>query len=196
MNVSLRPAGMTRDQFFTWAQARDGRYEFDGCRPVAMTGGSLNHNRITLNLHRALHSRLHGTGCEALGPDAGVATTGETVRYPDAVVTCTQAAGTMHLVPDPLVVFEVVSPTSGSMDRIIKVREYKEVGSIRRYVILDLQGVEAMVLWRGNAGDWTLATLVEGNTLPLPELGFDVPVADLYAGTGLCTSVADAAPDA
>ncbi len=48
MNVPLIPPRMTRDEFFAWANtyAADRKYEFDGVRPVAMTGGILNHSRI------------------------------------------------------------------------------------------------------------------------------------------------------
>ena len=46
MSVTFRVPAMTRDQFFDWAEAQGGRYEFDGFQPVAMTGGNLNHNRI------------------------------------------------------------------------------------------------------------------------------------------------------
>ena len=86
MNVALRKPGMTREQFFAWAEADGGRWEFDGFEPVATTGGTANHSRIVRNLHVALGTRLRGGGCEPLGPDAGVATVGDAVRYPDALV--------------------------------------------------------------------------------------------------------------
>ena len=186
MNIALRTAWMTRDQFFVWAQTQAARYEFDGFGPVAMTGGSINHNRIAMNLHRILFSQLQGSGCEAFGPDAGVATIGDRVRYPDAVVTCTPAAGAAHLVPDPVAVFEVVSPSSGEIDRIVKAREYRAVGSIRRYVILESLSMAATLLSRSASGaDWMLTTLVGGDTLHVSELGLSILLADIYAGTGL-----------
>jgi hypothetical protein len=73
MSTALRKPRMTREQFFAWAQADGGRWEFDGQGPVAMTGGTVNHNRISRNLHAALRSRLQGGPCEPLGPDAGLA---------------------------------------------------------------------------------------------------------------------------
>src|SRR5580704_9328088 len=111
MSVTSRIPVMTRDHFFDWAEAQDARYEFDGFEPVAMTGGNINHNSIAFNIHRTLHGRLKGSGCKPLGLDAGVATIGDTVRYPDAVVTCSPVQGDSRLVPDPVVVFEVISPT-------------------------------------------------------------------------------------
>jgi hypothetical protein len=63
----------TQEEFFAWAGAQEGRYEFDGIQPVAMTGGTVNHALIMQNGHAALRSRLRGSGCRPLGPDAGVA---------------------------------------------------------------------------------------------------------------------------
>ena len=50
MSVVLRRPGMTRDEFFAWAEADGGRWEFDGFEPVAMTGGNLSHSQIGVNL--------------------------------------------------------------------------------------------------------------------------------------------------
>ena len=197
MNVALRQPRMTREQFFQWAQAQDGRYEFDGFQPVAMTGGSLNHNRIALNLNRALFTRLEGSGCEPFGPDAGIATVGNTVRYPDAVVTCAQGGGEANLVPDPLVVFEVLSPSSGRMDRFVKVREYRAVGTVRRYVILESTSVALAVMSRAAGDDdWTLKAVLAGEDLHVTELGITVPLAEVYRGTGLLETAADEATGA
>lgn len=148
MDVAIRKPCMTRGQFLDWAQARDVRYEFDGFQPVAMTGGTRDHSRIAQNLYLALGVRLKGTGCEPLGPDAGIATVNDAVRYPDAVVTCTKGFGLDRLIPGGVVVFEVLSPTSGRIDRIEKAREYRAVQSIRRYVILEYTSIGLTVLSR------------------------------------------------
>ncbi len=195
MSVTVRKPTMTQAQFFDWAQVQDIRYEFDGFEPVAMTGGTFNHSLIAQNLYYALRRRLGGTGCQSLGPDAGLATIGDTVRYPDALVTCAKIAGNAHLIPDVTVVFEVISPTSGRVDRIIKVREYAAVPSIRRYVILESASVGLTVLERP-AGDqkWTLTTLTGNEVLTLPEVGIEIPLAELYQGVDLPASETGLAP--
>ena len=111
---------MTRDQFLDWAQTQEERYEFDGFQPVAMTGGTRNHSRICQNTYFALRSRLRGSGCDVLGPDAGLATIGDAVRYPDALVACTNSPGTLRLIRGVIAVLEVLSPASGRVDRIDK----------------------------------------------------------------------------
>ena len=183
MSVALRDPCISQSQFFAWAQADGGRWEFDGCQPVAMTGGTVNHSRICGNLSAALRRRLRGSGCEPLGQDAGIATVGDAVRYPDALVTCTRVSGGAYLVPDPVVVFEVLSPTSGRTDRIVKLREYGAVASIRRYVILEHASSGVTVLSRAGADDdWTAAALTAEDTLAMPEIGAGVPVAEFYDG--------------
>jgi Uma2 family endonuclease len=181
MNVALRRP-MTRDEFFDWAEAQDERYEFDGFQPVAMTGGSGNHARIGHNLAFELGLRLRSGPCEPLGGDAGIATIGDRVRYPDALVTCTTFGGHDRIVPEPVIVVEVISATSGRMDRIVKVGEYHAVPSIQRYVIVERTYMGVTVLWRTAADQpWSTLTLAEGDTLLLPEVGIEIPVVDLYA---------------
>jgi hypothetical protein len=102
MNVALSQR-MGRQAFFRWAEAQEERYEFDGFQPVAMTGGNLDHSRLIRNINRELANRLAGKCCESLGPDAGVGTIGQAVRYPDAVVTFSKFSGKDRLVPNPVI---------------------------------------------------------------------------------------------
>lgn len=186
MSTALRQPRMTREQFFAWAQADGGRWEFDGFEPVAMTGGTVNHSQIGQNVMTALRTRLTGTGCRPLGPDAGVATVGDTVRYPDALVTCSKVPGDAYVVPGVLAVFEVLSPTSGRTDRIVKLREYRAVPSIRRYVILEHASAGLIDLTRTNGDeDWIATALTAEDTLRMPEIDAEIPVAEFYEGVDL-----------
>ena len=173
----------TQQQFFAWACHQEGRWEFDGFRPVAMTGGTLGHAIIMRSLHRALDGRLRGSGCQPLGPDAGVETIGAAVRYPDALVSCSKLDGQVDALTTPgvVVVFEVLSPTSSRTDRILKVREYAAVPSIRRYVILESTSVDLLVFERTNADEaWRARTLTADETLQMPEIGIEIPVGEFY----------------
>jgi Uma2 family endonuclease len=173
----------TQEQFFAWAGDQEGCWEFDGFRPVAMNGGTVRHAIIIRSLHRALNGRLRGSGCEPLGPSVGVETSGKAVRYPDALVTCSKLAGqgSALKVPGVVVIFEVLSPTSGRTDRIVKVREYAAVPSVRRYVILESSGIGLQVLERTNADEpWRATALTGDDTLRMPEIGIEIPVSEFY----------------
>jgi Uma2 family endonuclease len=172
---------MTAVQFRDWAAGQDSPYEYDGVEPVAMTGGTPGHSVIAVNITTALRTRLRGSGCQGLGSDAGIRTEGEKVRFPDATVTCSPFTAADAFTPDPIIVFEVVSPDSIRRDRVDKVREYALVPSIRRYVIVDTASRELTVLYRhANATDWSREILTSEDVLTLPEVGLRIPVAEIY----------------
>jgi Uma2 family endonuclease len=183
MNIAVRKP-MTREAFFAWAEAQEGRYEFDGVQPVAMTGGNLNHGRIIRNINRHLANRLAGKRCESMGPEAGVATVGQTVRYPDAVVTCSKFNGQDRLLPNPVIVFEVVSPTSVRMDHVVKLHEYQAVPTIRRYIIVESDAAVITLYARDQDGVlFDAGKLVDSDRIILPEIGIEILVAEIYEDT-------------
>jgi Uma2 family endonuclease len=171
----------TQDEFFAWAGAQEGRYEFDGFQPVDMTGGTVNHAIIMQSVHAALRGRLRDGRCRPLGPDVGVATVGAAIRYPDALVTCAKLDGAALTVPGVVVVFEILSPKTSRTDRIVKVREYAAVASIRRYVILESTSVGLTVLERDGPDEaWRVTTLTADEVLRMPEIDSEIPVAEFY----------------
>src|SRR5271166_3126172 len=180
MNLALRKS-MTLAEFLEWEERQPLRYEFDGVGPVAMTGGTLAHARIQRNLAFALTGRLRGGPCEFLGSDLKIRTTDENVRYSDGFVTCTGGENASTMASDPLVIFEVLSPSTAGTDRIIKAREYQAMASVQRYVKLEQDRIGATVYAR--AGDaWTHEILIEDSVLALPEIGVELPLAELYEG--------------
>ena len=193
MNVALRTPSMSREQFLQWVQRQEGRFEFDGRRPVPVTGASRNHGLICHNIYAALRARLKGTGCVVLGPDAGVPTIGRAVRYPDALVTCAAGPGSDLLIAGVVLVIEVLSPTSERTDRIEKVREYFAVPSIRRDVLLEQTSAGATVFEKQEgAAEWTAGVAIAGETLRLPALGIEIPIDELYEGVELASESGEA----
>jgi Uma2 family endonuclease len=182
MNIALRKP-MSRDEFLRWAEAQDGRYEFDGAQPVAMLGGTNGHGVIASNLNGQLYLRLRGKGCRPIGAEGGgVATTGGKIRYPDALVTCTKVDRLDRLTPNAVIVFEVISPHSEREDRILKPAEYHAVSSIKRYVLVEQDFVGLTVYWRQYDEPWSALTLGDGGILALREIGIEIPVDDIYEG--------------
>jgi Uma2 family endonuclease len=177
---------MTREAFFAWAEAQEGTYEFDGFQPVAMTRSDLGHSVLIGNINRQLGNRLAGTKCRSLGPEAGVATGHNGVRYPGVVVTCTPFNRRDRLVPDPIIVFEVVSPSSARIDRLVKLREYQAVPTIPRYVIVEPGTAVLTVLSRDKPDEmFRTIALGEDDILALPEIGVEIPIVAIYEGIEL-----------
>ena len=190
MNVALRHP-MSLETFLAWEERQELRHEFDGFRPVAMTGGTLAHATIQSNLAISVGGRLRGTPCRFLGSDIKILTA-TTSRYPDGLVFCTQASNDSTVVPDPVVIFEVLSRSTASTDHITKNREYAALPSVRRYVMLEQERIGATVFTR-TGDDWVGHILADDAVLAMPEIGIEVPLAELYDGLDFSSS--DAASD-
>ena len=118
MNVALRRP-MSLDDFLDWEERQELRYEFDGFQPVAMTGGTSEHSAIQRNLIIALANRLRAKPCQVHGSELKIAVAGS-IRYPDAFVVCSSIPRGTTVVTDPVVVFEVLSSSTSTTDRIVK----------------------------------------------------------------------------
>jgi Uma2 family endonuclease len=110
MREALREP-MTMEAFLAWEERQELRWEFDGFEPVAMTGGSNAHEMIGNNLRSLLLTALRGKRCGVRGPTMKIEVAGR-IRYPDAFVFCTPATRDQTVIPDPVVVFEVLSPST------------------------------------------------------------------------------------
>lgn len=179
MSMALRKP-MTLAEFLAWEEWQEVRYEFDGFEPVAMTGGTIAHDRITFNLQKSLDARLAGKPCRPLGPNVKIIVDGR-ARYPDALVVCRPVSPSATVAEDPVVVFEVLSEGTSQTDFIDKNREYRATPSIQRYVILQQADKAAIVFVRTQDG-W-LSEIVSGDdaSLALPEIGIAVPLREIYA---------------
>ena len=177
MKLALRKP-MTLDEFLAWEERQELRYEFDGFQPVATTGGSYAHDTIIVNLARELGSRLRGKPCQPHGSKLKVRTH-TTVRYPDAHVSCGSYRLDSKLARDPVVIFEVLSPSTERTDLVAKNEEYEALPSVRRYVILRQDRIGGLVFERVGA-DWIGHLLRPGAVLHMPEIGIELPLADLY----------------
>ena len=192
MDVALSKP-MTLPQFLAWEERQELRYEFDGCEPVAMTGGTDAHEAIGGTLRALLRERLHGKPCRVRGPTLKIEVAGR-IRYPDAFVYCTPARRDETVIRDPVVVFEILSPSTSRTDRIDKLREYEATPSIQHYVILEQDSIAATVFSRLGS-TWLARVLTDGDVLQMPEIGIELLLGDIYADVSLPTPEGGAAAD-
>jgi len=178
MNVVLqRP--MTLESFLVWEDKQPLRYEFDGYRPVAMTGGTAAHAAIQRNLLIALGTRLRGKPCQAFGSELKIQVAGR-IRYPDAFVVCSPLAANAKIVSEPVVIFEILSDSTKNSDLITKNAEYRATPSVQHYVILEQSSLGAMVFKR-KGEEWVSDVLTTQDAmLNLPEIGCSIPLGECY----------------
>jgi Uma2 family endonuclease len=179
MNVALRKP-MTLAEFLAWEERQELKHEFDGFAPVAMTGATFAHAAIQMNLAIALGTRLRGKPCRPIGSDLKILVAGR-IRYPDAFVVCSPVPHDAKVVTDPVVVFEILSPSTTNEDLFTKNAEYRATPSIQRYVILQQTHIGALLFSR--SGDHWIDDVVIGaeGVLRLPEIGIEIPLSEIYA---------------
>ena len=189
MNAPLRQR-MTLEQFLAWEERQPEKWEFDGFQPVAITGRTSDHAAIQRNLAVAVGGRLLGKPCQFYGSDLKVEVAGSN-RYPDGLVVCTPLPRGTLFVHEPVVVFEVLSESTQGHDRTVKLREYQATPSIQHYVMLEQTRVAATVVSR-RGDDWLIRVPLDGDVLAMPEIGVEIPLAELYAGVEVDDSAANA----
>jgi len=183
---------MTPDEFLAWEAGQELKWEFDGFQPIAMTSGTKAHAIVQANLLTALTNRLRDKPCQAYGSDLKIQT-GPRYRYPDASVSCTAFPDSETIVAEPVVIFEVLSASTAGDDRTVKLAEYQSLPSVRRYVMLEQDRVFATVITRTDAG-WDHALAGLDGTLAMPEIGVEIPMAELYDGLALVAAAQIVAP--
>ena len=172
---------MTSEEYLAWEDRQEFKWEFDGFQPVAMNGGTWAHTRIQGNIITALNVRLRGKRCQPCGPDMRVPTTPGRYRYRDALVTCTPQLLDGRDVSDPVVIFEVLSPSTADDDRTVKLGEYQSIPSLRRYIMLEQTRIFATIIIRVATG-WEIVLAGPNSMIAMPEVEVDLPLAELYDG--------------
>ena len=172
---------MSLDEFLAWEREQPARYEYADGVATMMTGASLAHVTITMNITFALRQALRGTGCRPFANDAKVVAAGS-VRYPDVAVTCEPVTGSDDVVPDPILIVEVLSPSTEREDRGRKKFDYFATPSIRQYAIVE-QNERRIDLYTRAANGWN-NQIVEGDAvLSLSSVGVEIPLAAIYEDT-------------
>lgn len=181
MTAPLR-ARMRADEFLVWAMTRpDGeRYELVAGEVVAMAPERLAHARTKLAACNALAAAIQAAGleCEAVIDGVSVQIDDETVYEPDALVRCGPALpGDALKITDPVIVVEVLSPSSRARDAGAKLEDYFRLASLRHYLIMKTEN--RTVIHHARDDDGRIRIIREGE-IELTPPGLRVQVGDLF----------------
>jgi Uma2 family endonuclease len=140
MSGALAASGfVTREEYYRWCEAQPrGRYERVDGQIVAMSPERIAHVRTKTAMIRALQDALAGSGleCEALGDGVSVQT-GESDYQPDALVNCGERLdGGAVAASNPVIIVEVLSPSTASTDTGGKLADYFRLPSVAHYLIV------------------------------------------------------------
>ena len=157
---------------------------FDG-HIIAMSGASSEHNLITGDIFYGLYPQLIGHGCDIFISDMRVRPSlGDAYFYPDVVVVCGEPEfedDTFDTLLNPIVIVEVLSPSTEAYDRGEKFTRYKHIASLQEYLLVSQDKV-SVEHHRRHGTQWMLShyhALEE--VLQLPAIGCELPLHDIYA---------------
>ena len=174
---------MSLDEFLAWEREQPERYEYAGGVAMMMTGGSLDHSTIASNLWTALRDGLRGSARRAFRGDTKIIAN-NSIRYPDLSVTCTSVRGDEDTVLEPVLVVEVISPSTEREDRGRKKFDYFATPSIQQYAIIE-QDTRRVDLYTRSGDRWT-DEIVEGDAaLTLSSIGVEISLDTIYEDTEL-----------
>ncbi len=161
------------------------KHEYLGGVVYAMAGARNRHNRIVVNILGTLFAGLKGRPCRPCDSDTKIRIRmpGHTrFYYPDASVVCQLNPETDSFEDQPGAVFEVLSPATRRIDEGEKKDGYLSIPSLSVYALVE-QSRPAITVFRRTVHGF-VSEVYEGTdaVVPLPEVGTDLPLADVYAG--------------
>lgn len=177
----------TADEFLRWNEGREGKREFVHGRVVEMMiNVTRNHVVLASNLMVALRQAA-GTSCIVGSADFGVRTPAG-IRYPDVFVDrkTDAAKGTDLTAVEPVLLAEILSPSSYARDFVDKLHDYRGIDSLRYYLIVSHEASRVWLISRA-ADNWSKPEEIAGmdGIVTLAELGGNISLGDLYEGVDL-----------
>ena len=161
------------------------RHEYVGGVVHSMAGASNAHNQIASNTLIALGSRLRGHPCRAFNSDTKIRLRLQfQVRfyYPDVSVVCRPNPKTDCFQDEPAVIVEVASPETRRIDSGEKWEAYTTIPSLSVYMMVEQDAARVLVYRRGEEGFVREVHAGLAATVPLAEIGCDLPLAEIYDG--------------
>lgn len=157
------------------------RHEYVDGQIFAMAGASDRHNRIAGNFYNRLDDHLGDGPCEPFISDMKVWVSETVYYYPDVVVAYDGPGADEYYRRRPRLIIEVISPGTERIDRSEKLLAYKQVKSLKEYVIVSQDRVRVEVFRRGRGDRWSWEMLTElSEELRLESVGLTMTVAEVY----------------
>jgi Uma2 family endonuclease len=175
---------MTVDEFLAWAEGRGGRYELYNGVVYAMAPERAGHAEVKHAVASALAAAIARAKlrCWMLPDGMTVRVDKHTAHEPDALVYCgPKLPSTTIEVPAPVIVVEVLSPSTRHIDASAKLAGYFRLPSTEHYLIVDPDKRVVIHHARGE-GDEILTRIARSGTLDLSPPGLKVQVARFFAG--------------
>jgi Uma2 family endonuclease len=183
MGQAAEESAMTGAEYLAWEAAQAERHEFLSGEVFAMAGAEDRHVTVGLNIAMALRQHLGGTPCRTFLTDMKLhVAAANSYFYPDVMVTCSAADLASPLVKsEPILLAEVLSPSTAAYDRGEKFAQYRRIPSLQEFMLVDLDTRRTDVYRKGTDGMWVLHPFDAGQTVHLASVNLDISAQALFA---------------
>ncbi|MCB0104629.1 MAG: Uma2 family endonuclease [Caldilineaceae bacterium] len=176
----------THDEYLALEEHADTKSEYFKGQIFAMSGGSVNHSRIAVNVMVELGNDLQTTPCEPFNSDLRIwIRAHDLFTYPDISVICGNPDfyhTRTDTVTNPVVIFEVLSPSTQDYDRGQKFECYRSIPSLRDYVIIHQEKIAVEHHHKVGLNRWLLTEYTDPDeTLLIESIDFALPIRRIYA---------------
>ncbi|MBM3759261.1 MAG: Uma2 family endonuclease [Acidobacteria bacterium] len=166
------------------------RHEYWNGLVYAKAAGTFNHSVICISAAATFLRRINSKSCFVSNSDLKIETpSSRAAFYPDLSVHCNQLpSGTSVTAKSPTLILEVLSPSTRSYDLTTKRKEYFHIPTLRHYLTIDSESIEARLYSRDSKQTWPKDPQIftdPKSLIPLQALRIKVKLKDLYAQTGL-----------
>lgn len=180
---------LTPEEYLAWESTATEKHEYYRGEVFAMAGASMRHNVIAKNLMIGIGVRLRGKQCQPYGSDLRIHIPENTLfTYPDISIICRDIVEEENddYAIAPTVIIEILSSSTKSYDRGEKFRLYRDILTLKAYILIDSESI-AIEAFRINAsGHWELEEYKSVNAvLTIPVVDLAIPLQDIYEGTKL-----------
>lgn len=170
------------DDYLTGETASPIKHEYLGGEVFAMAGAGEAHVTVAGNLFALLRDQVRGGPCRVYISDMKVRVEkADAFYYPDVFVTCDPTDGGERLFKrNPTLIIEVLSDSTAAFDRGAKFAHYRQLDSLREYVLIEPERLSIDLFRRNADGNWVLHPIAKGGQLELASLDFGCPLAAIY----------------
>ena len=184
MLATSQPHKMTAEAYLLWEAQQETRHEYLNGEILAMSGGTLPHNDLAINLLVLMRPTVRAKGCRINMADAKVNVSKlNAYFYPDLVVSChPEDLAAQNAIANPTLIVEVLSPSTREYDRGDKFKFYRALSSLQEYVLIDSDRISVEYFRREEGRMWLYTLYEAGETLALQSLGIEVEIDVIYEG--------------
>lgn len=163
----------------------EGRSEYVGGEVFAMTGASTEHNAVVSNINRELSTQFKGRPCQVYASDMKVlVVSANAATYPDLVAFCGEPElldGRRDILLNPDLIVEVLSDSTEAYDRGAKFALYRQIPSLKHYLLVSQSQPLVEFYTRGKDGRWALSDYrAVTDRVRLPGVDCALDLAEIY----------------